>query len=261
MDGLNIVKKEEEFKDNKGNIIDKKEFLVSENFYDLSVLDNINDILNKGYVESIDIKYDIDDNIKQSNNSDKIIDKINSSLLKFNKSKTIPNLKELKFYLNKLKNLIEKCTFEKPVYTLGGKYIYDDDIKFNERLAEIYGCNVKNFKIKVYVNNIDLYYKNNEDEKIKMSMEPQKGSEIEFKNELDEEKIKKLNKELTELNDYDVELDKLTEYELKNLPPLDLSKYKTNEEKEKEKEKELNPAEKQNSNYFNNYKDIIKNLK
>ena len=49
MDGLNIVKKEEEFKDNKGNIIDKKEFLVSENFYDLSVLDNINDILNSAY--------------------------------------------------------------------------------------------------------------------------------------------------------------------------------------------------------------------
>ena len=186
MSSTNIIRKEETVKDQDGNVVSSKDCLYSEDLNSMSILDTIKYMVAAGdYVESIDIVYDIDESIKEHRNSDKFKDKIDSILLNFNNPKSFSDseelkpylislLKELKLYLNSLKELIEKCTFQKPVQTEGGTYTYEDDIKFNNRLAEIFGCNIKNFKVKVYVSNLDTYYKDREYKPKSMPIEPPK---------------------------------------------------------------------------------------
>lgn len=258
MSDTNIIKKEELVKDQDGQVVSSRNFLYAEGFNNTSILDSIKDMLNGNYVESIDIEYDVNESINEHRNSDKFKDKVDEALLKFNKSKSFEDLKELKFYLNNLKDLIEKCTFQKPVYTETGTYTYEDDIKFNDRLAEVFGCNIKDFKIKVYVSNIDTYYKDREDEAKRMSIEPPKGTEVEFA-----EEINSKNQDSQDLKDFEEKLDTMSNSDLisfTNLDNLDKSKFVEKDKKEDKVEQEISVDER-NKNLFNKYEDTIKNLK
>lgn len=260
MSDTNIIKKEELVKDQDGQVVSSRNFLYAEGFNNTSILDSIKDMLNGNYVESIDIEYDVNESINEHRNSDKFKNKVDEALLKFNKSKSFEDLKELKFYLNNLKDLIEKCTFQKPVYTETGTYTYEDDIKFNDRLAEVFGCNIKDFKIKVYVSNIDTYYKDREDEAKRMSIEPPKGTEVEYDGMLDTNELEHQKQQSQELKDFEGQLDDMTTQELLNFPNIDVSKYKEKDKKEDKVEQEISVDER-NKNLFNKYEDTIKNLK